>query len=80
MECLSQKNEPVVSVQFLCKNHKQKMLIHALLKCSKLSLEGIATILKVPYNLIVNVYNGDCYLRSKQAVELAQLFIICFTD
>ena len=80
MDCLLEEYEPVVSVQFICKRHKQKMLIDALLQCSRLSLEGIATILKVSCNLVSKVHKGSHYLKPKKALQLAELFLICFMD
>lgn len=80
MDFLLENNLPVVNFQFQCKKHKQKLLIHALLKCSKLSLEGIASILKIPSNVLLNVYNGYQYLKPKKNVQLMELFLIFFTD
>ncbi len=72
--------EPVISVEFKFTRQKQKIFIHALLQCSKLDLEEIAGILNISVGLLMNVYNGKNYLNEEQAIQLSQLFLICFTD
>lgn len=76
------KVEPVKTllIEFPCHKHKQKLLIHALVQCSQLNIDKIATILNVSPITLNNVYNGYYYLKSDQAFKLAQLFFICFTD
>jgi hypothetical protein len=80
MDFLLEQNTPEISFQFQGKKHKQKLLVHAILKCSKITLEGIAAIINVPRDLILNVYNGSEYLTPEKNAQLIELFIICFTD
>lgn len=80
MSNVLQNNEPVIQIEFKCKRHKQKQLIHALLQCSQLNLESIAIILDVPFMVLANVYTGHGFLNAEQSMTLAQLFIISFDD
>lgn len=76
------KVEPVqvLHIEFPCHRHKQSLLIHALLKCSQLDLDKIASLLDMSPITLKNVYNGYYYLTSDKAVCLAQLFCLFFTD
>ena len=80
MSNVLQNNEPIIQIEFKCRRHKQKQLIHALLQCSQLNLERIAIIIDVPFVVLANVYRGDSFLDAEQSMKLAQLFIICFDD
>jgi len=74
--------EPVktLEIKFPCHRHKQKLLIHALLQCSQLNLDKIASILNISSVTLNNVYHGSDYLKAEQSCGLAQLFFICFGD
>lgn len=80
MSYVLEVNEPIISIEFKCKKHKQRLLIQAILKCSRLTLDGIASIIEVSPISLRNVYNGYYYLKAEEAVNLAQLFFICFND
>lgn len=75
-----ESDEPIIQVDFRCKKQKQRLLIDALLKCSKIELDGIAAVLQVPVTFLINVYMGNSYLESKQSSDLAQLLFILLSD
>lgn len=73
-------NEATVHVELNCNKNKQKLMIHALLMCSELSMELMASILEVSVTMLKDVYKGIQYFKTEQAIKLMQLFLIRFTD
>ena len=80
MEIKLEENKSVVLVKFICGKDKQKLLIHALLKCSELSLNTLASILRVTIEMLKDVYSGVDYFKREAADNLLKLFLIRFAD
>lgn len=80
MKLILENNEASISHLFQCKNHKQKMLIDALLRYSNLNEYSLASMLEVPISILQDSWRGKCFLDPKTALTLAGLFLICFSD
>lgn len=80
MQTISEHNNPSISFLFECKNHKQKMLIDALLRYSKITLYNLATMLEIPEEELQESWRGERFLTPENALTLAGLFLICFSD
>lgn len=59
---------------------KQKILIDALLKYSRLDIRAIASMLDVSLNALQEVYNGENIFHEQYAENLTLLFLIFFSD
>lgn len=80
MKLILENNEASISQLFQCKNHKQKMLIDALLRYSSLTMYNLAGMLEVPVTILQDSWRGEGFLEPKTALTLAGLFLICFSD
>ena len=74
------EQESVLQIKFYRRKEKQKLLIQAILKCSKLTLIEIALLLDISYELLHQVYCGINYLDVIYDLRLIKLFLACFAD
>ena len=56
MKCRIQCIQPPIEFEFCPKNHKQKILVDALLKYGNLDIAGLATILEVAPEILSGVF------------------------
>lgn len=77
---MKHKKNPIIHVAFSCDKKKQKLLIHALLKCTHVTLEDLAVLIQVPCNSLIAVYEGKDFLNKKYAKNLMYLFLMLFSD
>lgn len=71
---------PVIQTQFICNKNKQKLLIHALLQCSIITLEEIAVLIKVSEEFLLTVYQGKAFLTKQSSINLSYLFLLLFSE
>lgn len=74
------ESEPIFKLKFKCKQQKQKLLIHTLLKCSNLHLQELSSLLDIPESHLLQVYQGHNFLNGKQAIILAKLLFVYLED
>ncbi len=65
-----------VEIDFCSKGDKQKISIDLLTKYGEMDINRLASVLSVPTEKLLDVYNGDCFLAGEQADNLAHLFLI----
>jgi len=80
MGCELEAGEFTFHTEFNCRKHKQKFLIDALLKYSKLNLNSLATLLGEPTSLVRDVWLGKSFLMLESMKTLADLFLVCFGE
>ena len=80
MKCRIQCIQPPIEFEFCPKNHKQKILVDALLKYGNLDIAGLATILEVAPEILSAVHMGYSFLVGEQLDVLIQLFLVFFSD
>ncbi len=66
--------------EFICRLNKQKLLIDVLLKYSKINLDKLASMLKVPVGLLQDVWRGRDYLQHDAALRLTEYFLLFFGE
>lgn len=74
------KKIPTIQTQFSCNQNKQKLLIDALLKCSIITINDIAALIKVSPDFLLEVYQGKEYLNKKNSINLMYVFLLLFSD
>ena len=72
--------EFTVNHEFNCRLNKQKLLIDVLLKYTKINLDNLATMLRVPVWLLQDVWKGGSYLKHDAALRLTQYFLLFFGE
>ncbi|MBA2656859.1 MAG: hypothetical protein H0U70_07705 [Tatlockia sp.] len=80
MVCIIEFGNPPIRFDFCHNKYKQKAWIDALLKYSKLDLESLAKVIEIPPKLLSDVYKGKSFLSIEPANNLAQLFLLAFSD
>ncbi|HAT1926171.1 TPA: hypothetical protein OEA38_000070 [Legionella pneumophila] len=79
MECIVEFNDGF-RFDFAQNRCKQKIWIEVLLKFSKTNIDHLATILDLPTETLVQVYQGNHYLEAEAAKRLGQLFLVAFSN
>ena len=80
MGCELYAGEFTFHTEFNCRKHKQKILIDALLRYSKLNSNNLATILEVPGLELQDVRRGKSFLNTDAVFTLAKLFLTFFGE
>ena len=69
---------PVVNYDFRCHPKNQKMLIDAIIRYSDIELPQLAEILSLSTAIARDVMQGKYQLKQNDAVNLANIFLVCF--
>jgi hypothetical protein len=80
MGCVVELDSPKIRFDFMQNRLKQKTLIDALLRYSKLDLNNVAQVLDINPQKLMNVYLGEEYFEKESAEELGRLFLIFFSE
>ena len=78
MSCALEFRESSVKIDFCSEWNKQKILIDVLTKYSEMDINGLASVLEVPAEMLNDICEGDSFLVGKKADCLAHLFLIFF--
>lgn len=80
MGCVVEFGSPKIRFNFMQNRLKQKTLIDALLRYSKLDINNMAQVLDINPQKLVNVHLGEEYFENESAEELGRLFLILFSE
>lgn len=80
MKCTLEFSEPLIRIDFYCKENKQKILIDMLLRYSRQHIDGLAELLDISVKILQDVQSGTNFLNENTARKLTQLFLIFIGD
>lgn len=69
-----------IHFEFHCQQNKQKYFVQILLTYGDINLKQLACSLSIPINLLLDVSQGVAFLKGKQALLLAELFLTLFGE